>query len=190
MVRHRVIVIDDDPLFRSLITSVLRANYIVAVAADGSEGFYKALEHPPDIAVIDVQMSGWDGLKTLRGFRSHPVLSGIPVVMLTSDASRDTVLAALDGGADDYVIKTSFSREEFLEKLERLLNGEPPPALADEGEESHDELLHPEVCAVVEEGVAVAAADRGMKCSDPSGEFSATAAAVESRLQEIMDDWE
>lgn len=120
--RPRILIIDDDPLFRSLVVSVLRSDFVVAVAADGEEGYYKALEHAPDLAVVDVQMPGWDGLRTLKTFRSQPSLANVPVVMLTSDASKDTVLAAIQAGANDYVIKVSFSKEEFLSKLNRLLN--------------------------------------------------------------------
>ncbi|ADG68090.1 response regulator receiver [Planctopirus limnophila DSM 3776] len=118
--RPRVLVIDDDPLFRSLITTLLRKEYFVAVAADGAEGFYKAAEHPPDIVLIDVQMPGWDGIKTLKHFRGHPSLSHVSLVMLTSDSTRDTVMAAIQAGAQDYIVKTSFSKEDLFNKLARL----------------------------------------------------------------------
>lgn len=129
--RLRVLVIDDDPLFRSLLVSMLRRDYQVAVAGEGAEGFYKALEEPPDLAIIDIQMPGWDGLTTLTAFRTHPHLARVRVVVLTSDASKETILAAVSKGAEDYVIKTRFSRREFLEKLERmaqLLDTPNPPA--------------------------------------------------------------
>ena len=116
----RVLVIDDDPLFRNLMVSFLRREFIVSVASDGSEGFYKALEYPPDIAVVDVQMAEWDGLQTLKAFRSHPVLNQTKIIMLTSDASKETVIAAIQGGANDYIIKTSFSKTEFLEKVRKF----------------------------------------------------------------------
>ena len=101
----RILVIDDDPLFRSLIVSLLRKNYMVAVASDGFEGYHKALQHPPDIALVDIQMPGWDGLKTLKAFRDHPSLEDTKILMLTGDASRETVLAAIQGGANDYVFE-------------------------------------------------------------------------------------
>lgn len=116
----RVLVIDDDPLFRNLMVSFLRREYIVSVASDGSEGFYKALEYPPDVAIVDVQMAVWDGLQTLKAFRSHPTLSQTKIIMLTSDASKETVIAAIHGGANDYIIKTSFSKTEFLEKVRKF----------------------------------------------------------------------
>tara|TARA_R110002111_G_scaffold262289_1_gene337772 strand:+ start:49030 stop:49638 length:609 start_codon:yes stop_codon:yes gene_type:complete len=116
----RVLVIDDDPLFRNLMVSFLRREYIVSVASDGSQGFYKALEYPPDIAIVDVQMAVWDGLQTLKAFRSHPLLSQTKIIMLTSDASKETVIAAIQGGANDYIIKTSFSKSEFLDKVRKF----------------------------------------------------------------------
>src|SRR5207245_9847502 len=99
MNRARILVIDDDPLFRSLITSMLRRDYFVSVASDGSEGYYKALEHPPQLAIIDVQMPGWDGLRTLQAMRAHHALAKVPVRMCTSDARRTTVRAWLQRAA-------------------------------------------------------------------------------------------
>lgn len=116
----RILVIDDDPLFRNLMVSFLRREYFVSVASDGSQGFYKALEYPPDVAIVDVQMAVWDGLQTLKAFRSHPLLSKTRIIMLTSDASKETVIAAIQGGANDYIIKTSFSKSEFLDKVRKF----------------------------------------------------------------------
>ena len=118
--RRHILVIDDDPLFRSLMVGVLRRDFDVTVACDGADGFYRALDCKPDVTVLDLQMPGWDGLKTLRAFRAHPSLTDVKVMVLTSDSSRETVLAAIHAGADDYTIKTAFSRDEFRQKLDRL----------------------------------------------------------------------
>ena len=119
----RVLIIDDDPLIRSLLVSTLRKDCLVAVATEGSEGFFEALELKPDVAVIDVNMPGWDGLRTLETFRTHPELKDVKVIMLTADASKQTVMAAIHGGAHDYIIKTSFSKADFHRKLNRLVPG-------------------------------------------------------------------
>lgn len=118
--RRHILVVDDDPLFRSLMVGVLRRDFDVTVACDGADGFYRALDRRPDVIVLDLQMPGWDGLKTLRAVRSHPILADVKVMVLTSDSSRETVLAAIHAGADDYTIKTAFSRDEFRQKLDRL----------------------------------------------------------------------
>lgn len=118
--RRHILVVDDDPLFRSLMVGVLRNDFDVTVACDGADGFYRALDRKPDVTVLDLQMPGWDGLKTLRAFRGHPSLADVKVMVLTSDSSRETVLAAIHAGADDYTIKTAFSRDEFRQKLDRM----------------------------------------------------------------------
>jgi DNA-binding response OmpR family regulator len=75
--RRHILVIDDDPLFRSLIVAVLRKDFRVSVSSDGAEGFHAALDDKPDVTVLDLQMPGWDGLKTLQTFRTHPRLACI-----------------------------------------------------------------------------------------------------------------
>ena len=119
--RYKVLIIDDDPLFRSLLVSLLRTDYLVSVATDGADGFYKAVKYPPDIAIVDIQMPEWDGITTLKAFRSHTSLHNTMIIMLTSDASRETVLSAIKEGANDYVIKTSFSKDELKQKVHRLV---------------------------------------------------------------------
>lgn len=120
ILRARALVMDDDPLFRTLLVAILQRAYTVITAKDGAEGFYKAMETPPEIAVVDIQMPVWDGLRTLRAFREHATLRGIPLLVLSSDAAQETVLAAIQAGADDYLIKSSFTRNELLEKLQSL----------------------------------------------------------------------
>lgn len=170
--RDHVLVIDDDPLFRSLLVTILRRDFGVSVASEGSEGFYQALERIPTLAVIDIQMPGWDGLRTLQAFRSHPLLQALPIIIMTSDASRETVMAAIHGGADEYIVKTSFNRDSLLEKVRCLLaRGE-------------------------RKSVAVSAATAADRSQLPTGLRSSGEDAVdallaeESRLQEVLDGWE
>lgn len=180
--RRQILVVDDDPLFRSLMVSVLRHDFDVTVAADGADGFYKALDHVPDAAVLDIQMPGWDGIKTLKAFRSHPALAHVKVVVLTSDASRETVLAAIQTGADDYIIKTAFSRDDFRQKLDQLLQKQSSSDISDTVESVVSTPLLPQrddIDASLEL-VGVAA---------PSGKLVGWAGS-EDLLQEAIDAWE
>jgi CheY-like chemotaxis protein len=194
----RVLIIDDDPLIRSLLVSTLRKDCLVAVATEGSEGFFKALELKPDVAVIDVNMPGWDGLKTLETFRTHPDLKNVKVIMLTADSSKQTVMAAIHGGAHDYIIKTSFSKVDFHRKLNRLVPGsisdvsQLPEHMIDDGCESNGGAGPNAATAEVEGAKFVASPD------EPNGEAESAAAVcaalasanMESRLQELIDGWE
>jgi len=120
--RPRVLVIDDDATFRSLIVSILRSDFIVSVAADGYEGFCKAREHTPDVAVIDVQMPHWDGIETLKAFRSHAALEQVKIIMMTGDASKETVITSVRCGANDYMIKSNFNKRDIVQKIKRLIS--------------------------------------------------------------------
>jgi len=183
--RTRILVIDDDPLFRSLIVSLLRKDYFVSVASEGSEGYYKALEYPPDIAVIDIQMPGWDGLKTLSEFRKHPALANVKTVILTSDASKETVLAAIQGGANDYVIKTSFSRTEFTEKLEKLRQ------LVQNENDVDSETVLPNSNSHQSEAPVASSVESEAETAVEATVATATQIEENSQdIQEIMDAWE
>jgi len=120
--RPRVLIIDDDATFRSLIVSILRRDFIVSVAADGYEGFCKAREHTPDVAVIDVQMPRWDGIETLKAFRSHASLEHVKIIMMTGDASKETVITSVRCGANDYMIKSNFNKRDIIDKIKRLVS--------------------------------------------------------------------
>ncbi|HUQ69964.1 MAG TPA: response regulator, partial [Planctomycetaceae bacterium] len=101
---------------------VLRSRFFVVDAADGPDGYARALSSGPDIVLIDYQMEGWDGLFTLRKFRDDPQLKDLPIVMLTGDAQRETVMEAIQAGATSYVLKSAATRESLSNKLLTLLN--------------------------------------------------------------------
>jgi CheY-like chemotaxis protein len=189
----RVLIIDDDPLIRTLLVSTLRKDCLVAVAAEGSEGFYKALELMPDVAVIDVNMPGWDGLKTLEAFRAHPGLKDVKVIMLTADASKQTVMAAIHGGAHDYLIKTNFSKADFYRKLNRLVPGsiaEVLPLSLPAGAEFDGASTDLSI-GLRDPSVVSKRQDSGQPAWTDLSLAAATASAnADSRLQELIDGWE
>lgn len=120
----RLLLIDDDPLFRSLLTAAVDGEFDVTAAAEGSQGYYAAIHRPHDIAVVDVQMPGWDGLKTISMLKANPLTAKTPVVILSSEASKSTIVEAIRLGAKDYVLKTGFSKAEFLAKVRKHVAGE------------------------------------------------------------------
>lgn len=184
----RILVIDDDPLFRNLMVSFLRREYFVSVASDGSEGFYKALEYPPDIAIVDVQMPVWDGLQTLKAFRSHPTLCKTKIIMLTSDASKGTVVAAIQGGANDYIIKTSFSKTELLDKVRKFAQ----PGSGNVANTPNSARRQNSVTAVVSSTPQPHPAEQSAGRASIEDQLSDLSLdkSEEEMLEEIMDEWE
>ena len=184
----RILVIDDDPLFRNLMVSFLRREYFVSVASDGSEGFYKALEYPPDIAIVDVQMPVWDGLQTLKAFRSHPTLCKTKIIMLTSDASKGTVVAAIQGGANDYIIKTSFSKTELLDKVRKFAQ----PGSGNVANTPNSARRQNSVTVAVNSNPQPHPAENSTGRASIEDQLSDLSLdkSEEEMLEEIMDEWE
>jgi DNA-binding response OmpR family regulator len=116
---QRTLVIDDDPA----VTSVLKRGlsyegFAVDTAGSGAQGLAAARERYPDVVILDIMMSGLDGLEVLQRLRgADPQL---PILLLTGkDAPRDQV-AGLEAGADDYVVKP-FTFEVLLAHVRALL---------------------------------------------------------------------
>ena len=112
-VRH-VLVVDDDPVIRELVTFNLEAEGLqVASAGDGDVAHSLAREQQPDLIILDVMMPGRDGLSTLGELRSDPRTSHIPVALLTARATDAEVWEGWEAGADYYIVKP-FDVNEIL----------------------------------------------------------------------------
>ena len=119
--RPRLLLIDDDPEFRALFLHLLQGRYLVTAACEGEEGYLKAVTNRPDAIVLDLNMPGWYGVDTLIAIRTHARLRHVPVLVLSGDSRRPNVLAALDAGADGFLIKEQFSRSEIIRRLNILM---------------------------------------------------------------------
>jgi two-component system KDP operon response regulator KdpE len=106
-----VLLVEDDRMLRRALRASFRNwDFDVAEAETGEEALSLASASSPDLVVLDLTLPGIDGLETLRHLRTF---SDVPVVVLTvRDGLRDKV-AALESGADDYVLKP-FEPEELL----------------------------------------------------------------------------
>jgi len=98
-----VIVIDDDPAVRDLMSRFLtKSGFRAVAAADGEEGLRLAREVNPLVITLDVIMPEYDGWDVLRKLKSDPSLAQIPVIMVTV---VDNQAMGLDLGASNYLIK-------------------------------------------------------------------------------------
>jgi two-component system KDP operon response regulator KdpE len=113
-----ILVVDDEPQIRRVLRATLSSRgYVIIDAKTGEEGIELARKEKPDLVLLDVNMPGMGGLEACREIRRA---SNAPIIMLTvRDAERDKV-AALDAGADDYVVKP-FGIEELLARVRAAL---------------------------------------------------------------------
>src|SRR4030081_1882886 len=105
----RILLVEDDrKLARLLVDLLLGHGYSAVAVHDGHAGIERAREERWNLVILDVMLPGMDGFEVLRRLRR---VSQVPVLMLTARGADEDRVAALDGGADDYVAKTASSRE-------------------------------------------------------------------------------
>jgi diguanylate cyclase (GGDEF)-like protein/PAS domain S-box-containing protein len=103
---NSLLVIDDDGMVREMLRQGLeRHGYLVATAEDGTRGLGQIDHHAPDLLLLDIEMPGLDGMGVLRTLRQRFTPAELPVIMVTANAESDSVVAALEAGANDYVTK-------------------------------------------------------------------------------------
>jgi DNA-binding NarL/FixJ family response regulator len=117
-------IVDDHEVVRMGLRAALEVEpdfTVVAEAGNGKDAVEKARAHQPDIVLMDVRMDGMDGITACREIRSE--LPQTRVLMLTSFAEEETVVAALLAGAAGYVLK-NVARARLLEALRSVARGE------------------------------------------------------------------
>jgi len=101
-----ILIVDDDPLNRRLLTKNLETeghrttdvdNGFAALSAIGSD--------PPDVILLDIEMPGLDGIEVLERIKSDPKIRHIPVIMISGVDDADSVVRCLEAGADDFLPK-------------------------------------------------------------------------------------
>jgi DNA-binding response OmpR family regulator len=116
-----VLVADDDPDILALVSFRLdRAGYDVVAAQDGEEALRLALEHAPDLAILDVMMPKLDGYEVTTRLRQNNATRRLPVILLTARVQEADIARGFEAGADDYV-KKPFSPQELGARVQAIL---------------------------------------------------------------------
>ena len=109
--RDLILIADDNADMRAYLTHLLRNHYRVHTVNDGVQAVQAARELRPDLLLSDVMMPALDGFGLLSALRSDPVLSGMPVILLSARAGEESRVEGLQAGADDYLVKPFTARE-------------------------------------------------------------------------------
>jgi CheY-like chemotaxis protein len=117
----RVLLVDDNVDMRSYIGNILKRFWEVELAVDGLQALESALRSPPDLILTDIMMPKIDGLELIKRLRNDPRTKGVPIILLSARAGDQAKVEGLDVGADDYIIKTSFSEKELLARVRNHL---------------------------------------------------------------------
>jgi len=123
-----IVIADDDPNIIQLVKMRLSmAHYTVVATNDAVAAVAMVKSKDPVAVILDVQMPGGGGLSALSKIKADPKTSKLPVMMLTGERNAETVMMAMEGGADDYMVKP-FLPDVLLERVSRLVSKAAKPA--------------------------------------------------------------
>lgn len=121
MPKTKILIIDDDPDIRDVLTITLTAeDYEVIEAADGEEGLTLAQTARPNLVIVDYKMPKRDGREVCRELKNDSLLSHIPIIMLTGKGDTADKVGGINAGADDYIVKP-FEPEELLARIRMII---------------------------------------------------------------------
>lgn len=123
----RILVVDDDTALAEMIGIVLKSDgFEAAFSAHGEQAFDAWRNEKPDLVLLDLMLPGRDGIEICRDIRAE---SGVPIIMLTARSDTIDVVAGLEAGADDYIVKP-FNPKELVARIRTRLR----PVLPDDGQ--------------------------------------------------------
>jgi two-component system response regulator MtrA len=119
----RILVVDDDAALAEMVGIVLEGEgFTPSFCADGAEALAAFREHKPDLVLLDLMLPGFDGIEVCGQIRQE---SGVPIIMLTAKGDATDVVAGLEAGADDYIVKP-FNPGELAARIRTRLRSMAP----------------------------------------------------------------
>ena len=182
-----VLVVDDEPIVRDVLSRYLvRGGFSVGCAGDGEEALEAFEREPPDLVLLDLMLPRIDGVEVFRRIRTR---GSTPVIMLTARGAESDRVAGLELGADDYVAKP-FSPREIVARVRAVLRrsaGDDGATSGDEPLEHGDLRIDPRSREVTLAGASVALTPKEfdllfLTASNPRTVFS--------RLQLLEEVWD
>ena len=112
--KQKVLIVEDEASIKSFMAAVLSANhYEVISASTGAQAYGMITSHCPDVVLLDLGLPDMDGLQIIRSVREW---SHLPIIVVSARTHERDKVAALDLGADDYIVKT-FGTSELLARI-------------------------------------------------------------------------
>ena len=113
-----ILLVEDEPSIANMISKGLsEEGYTISVAPDGNTGFEMATSNSYDLFIVDIMLPGMNGLTLCKMLRKTK--NSTPILLLTALGTTENVVAGLDAGADDYLVKP-FKFSEFVARIRAL----------------------------------------------------------------------
>ncbi len=116
----RILVVDDAPIIRLMLSDVLKAGgyEVVGEAANGNEAIIKYKELKPDLVTLDIVMPEKDGIATVEDLLK--IDANAKIIMITAIDQRDSLVKAIKLGAIDYIVKP-FEHSRVISAIQKVL---------------------------------------------------------------------
>lgn len=121
MARGNILVVEDDNDVLELIRfNLVKEGYQVYTASTGESGLEQLTSVRPDLILLDLMLPEVDGFEICRLVRKDRATEGIPIIMLTARGSESDIVAGLELGADDYIVKP-FSPRVLIARIRAVI---------------------------------------------------------------------
>ncbi|MGB9673555.1 MAG: response regulator transcription factor [Anaerolineales bacterium] len=122
----RILIVEDDPAMRDLLELALKQQFVppfeLKIAQNGLEALDIIQEQPPALIILDILLPQMNGLQLLQQIQDYPNRSDIRVVIISALGVREVVQQAIDGGANDFIVKP-FDMDTFIARVQAVLRG-------------------------------------------------------------------
>ena len=117
----KILIAEDEPDIRELVTFMLKfAGYEVVAASNGEDAVRTASREHPDLVLMDVRMPRMTGYDACRMMKANPDLRDVPVVFLSAKGQESEIQSGLEAGAEAYLLKP-FSPAELTNRVRGIL---------------------------------------------------------------------
>ncbi len=121
MAGEKILIIEDDADIRELMRyNLVREGYQASEAVDGREGLESARSKSVDLILLDLMLPGISGREICKTLKGDSVTADIPIIMVTAKGEESEIVAGLELGADDYVVKP-FSPKVLIARIKAVL---------------------------------------------------------------------
>ncbi|GAC1413069.1 MAG: hypothetical protein NVSMB66_4000 [Candidatus Doudnabacteria bacterium] len=121
----KILLVEDEPFLSGMYKTKLGLEgFEVSTAKDGEEALDKIKEEKFDLILLDIMMPKINGFEVLKSIRKDPEkqTANVPVLMLTNLGQKSDIEQGLLLGANDYIVKASFTPAEVVEKINKFTN--------------------------------------------------------------------
>ena len=123
MTESKVLIVEDDESIRTLYATALKvAGLKVLTASDGKEGVTLALEHHPDVIMMDIMMPNMSGHDAVEKIRLDKWGKNVKIIFLTNHSDPKNVFEAVKAGSDDYIVKANTDVKEVVNRVRAAMH--------------------------------------------------------------------